>query len=365
MADRGLIMTLKLRSTLAIFASAIAVSGAVHAQKNYQRSIDYGVTIYEHCDFRGKSQTLKPGEYSSLRGIGFGNDSVSSIRVPRGNEAVIYRDDDFRGSYARIDKDIRCFDKQWNDEASSISVREIDYDNRDDGRYSRNDNRDYNNNGYDGRDYDNRSRDNRNRGGYKNRQNQVKVTAKNVSHVVFDGFSLQQVAKNQWSLDRNRGASKQYQEVRRDRDTVYLENQYTAERVRIDLFANDVTFVNRDGRLQRYTINRKNTAIEPNVRGFDKRNIRSECFNFKAYTKGGNAGVRFAGKKEFYRFNTKVSTGRICHRGSLVMEIGKTRPDIDAVVVINGNSFRFSAGEKEDRLLNNWYRKNIELNVGR
>lgn len=355
-------MTMKLRSTFAVFAAAVAFSGAVQAQKNYQRSIDYGVTIYEHCNFEGKSQTLKPGEYSSLRGIGFGNDSVSSIRVPRGSEAVIYRDDDFRGSYARIDGDIRCFDKQWNDEASSISVREVAYNSRGD-QYGRN-----NNNGYDGRDYDNR-----NRGNNYNRQNQSNVTAKNVSQVVFDGFSLQQVAKKQWSMDSNRGSSKQFQEVRRDRDIVYLENQYTAERVRIDLFANDVTIVNRNGRQQRYSINSKNAALgskgsnrpSTTTHSSDNRTIRADCFNFRAYTNGGSASVRFLGKSDLYRFNKKASTGRICHNGTLVMEIGKTAPGTNVTVAINGNVYRFSAGEKEDKYLNNWYRKSVKLRVGR
>jgi len=227
-------MKLKLSLTLAALTSAVVFSGAVFAQKNYKSSNDYvdGVTIYEHCDFKGKSQTLSPGEYGSLRRIGFGNDSVSSIRVPRGNEAIIYRDDDYRGAYARIDRDIRCFDKQWNDEASSIRVREVAYSNRDDRRNSRNNSRNnydrnYGERGYDGRDYDDRRRG--------NRRNNADVTAKNIAQVVFDGVSLQQVSTDQWSMDSRRGQPKQFQEVRRSEDSVYLENKYTAERVRIDL----------------------------------------------------------------------------------------------------------------------------------
>ncbi len=369
---------MKLRTTFAIFASAIVFSGTTLAQKDYRGSDDYidGVTIYEHCGFKGKRQTLRPGEYPSLRDIGFGNDSVSSIRVPRGSEAVIYRDDDYRGPFARIDRDIRCFDRKWNDEASSISVRETSYrDDRSSESYRNND-RSNSSRDYDRRDNSDR-RNTYDRGSAANNRNQgqANVTAKNISQVIFDGISLQQVSTTQWSMDSNRGASKQFQEVRRDSDSVYLENKYTAERVRIDLFANDVTFVDRDGSRQRYNIDRKNAALEskPNrstatvkpVRPAspDPR-IRANCFNYKAYTKGGAGGIRFYGKDGFYQFATKGKTGRVCHKGELTMEINKTNLKTDVIVEIDGKRFRFAPNEKEDRLLNTWYRKKVVLKVG-
>lgn len=365
----GASMKLKLRPTLAIFASAIVFSNTVIAQGNYRASNDYadGVTVYEHCDFKGNSRTLRPGKYRSLRDVGFGNDSMSSIRVPRGSEAVIYRDDNYRGSYARISRDIRCFDKQWNDEASSISVTDTgSYNN------ARDDRRD--DQAYDGRNYDNRSRDNRRVNNYG--LNQVNVTAKNIAHVVFDGASLQQVSKQHWSMTRTRGRSQQFQEVRRDRDSVYLEDSYTRDRVRIDLFANDVTFTGGDGRQQRYSIDRKMAALASSSDPYyddkvkssprsDNRTIRSACFNFKAYARGGHGSVRFLGKKDLYRLNGKVSTGRICHNGTLAMEIGKTQPGTEVTIVINGNHYRFNAGEKADKYVNNWYRKVVKLRVGK
>ena len=378
-------MKLNLPSTLAFFATAIAFSATATAQNDYRQN-DYrttsqdvqGVTVYEHCEYRGKSQTLRPDDYASLRAAGFGNDSVSSIRVPQGVEAVLYADDNFRGAYTRVDRDIACFDRQWNDQASSIRVSET----RDNNRDNRSDRGQQNDRARNGQVYDNSNRDNRNRDNQNNgrrgndQQNQANVTAQNVAQVVFDGSSLQQVAEQQWTLDSPRGASKQYQEVRRDRDAVYLENKFTAERVRIDLFANDVTLVSRDGRQQRYNIDRKNAALgssndsRPNnavttVPSSQNRTIASECFSFKAYTNGGNASLRFHGKDELYRFNQTVSTDRICHNGTLTMEIGKTEPGTDVTVEINGNRYRFSAGEKEDNFLNNWYRKSIKLRVGK
>ena len=364
-------MKLKLPTTVAILVSGIVFSSAVYAQKNYRTSNDYsdGVTIYEHCDFKGKSLTLRPGEYDSLRDIGFGNDSLSSIRVPRGSEAVIYQDDDYRGAYARIDKDIRCFDRKWNDQASSISVREVAYGGA---ANRRGGNNRYDNQAYGEPEYNNR--DNRNRRiNNDQRHSQANVNAKNVSQVVFDGTSLQQVSTQEWVLNQARGGSREFQEIRRDSDSVFLENKYTGERVRIDLFANDVTLVSRDGRKQRYNIDRKNAAlnsspsvVKPVVSNSPDTHIGSNCFDYKAYTRGGNGGLRFAGKPGFHRFNGKsTNTGRICHKGSLVMELGKTDLKTDVIVEINGRPFRFLANEKEYRLQNNWYRKNLTLEVGK
>lgn len=351
------------------------LSSAVLAQSNY-RGFDDGVTIYEHCDFKGKSQTLRPGEYSSLRQTGFGNDRMSSIRVSRGVEAVIYQDDDYRGSYARIDRDIACFDRKWNDEASSISVRELGYSQRQDDAYDRgHSNQRYDrqgnaqrddDRGYDGRNYDNRRRD--------SGQSSSNVTAKNLSQVVFDGALLQQVAKTQWSYDRKRGNSTQFDELGRDRDSVYLKNQYTAETIRIDLFANDVTVVSRDGRRQRFNIDRKN-AIAPdnNLGGRNKppvisspsRVFSSSCFSYKVYSRNGSGSVRFfTAKPKLVQFDHRPATGRICHNGSLRMELGKRNESTDVIVELDGRQFRFAPNEQESSYLNNWYRKSVQLVVG-
>jgi hypothetical protein len=338
-------MKFKIKTILGIFVSAIMLSGTVTAQSNYRASNGHSgdVTVYEHCDFGGKSQTIRPGEYRKMRDAGFGNDSVSSIRVPQGSQVTLYENDDYRGSFAHVDQDIRCFDRQWNNSVSSLSITDSGYSQR----------------GNDRNQYD------------------ANVTAENVSQVVFDGVSLQQVAAKQWSMDRNRGASTQFDETRRDRDSVYLENKYTTERVRIDLFANDVSVVDRDGRQQRYGIDRKNagigslandarqTSLVPVSASSDNRRINADCFNFKAYTKGGNASLRFLGKKGLYRFSNRGSAAKICHKGSLTMEIGKTEPGTTVIVEINGNRYTFAAGEKEDQLRNNWYRKSIRLSVGR
>jgi len=357
-------MKLNLTSTLAILAVTITFSGAVAAQSNSRvyNSHNDGVTIYEHCDFRGKSQTLRVGEYRRMRDAGFDNDSMSSIRVPQGSEVTIYADDNYRGSFARIGDDIKCFDRQWNDKVSSLIISKVGY--RDDS--------------YDDQANDGRRRDHRNRN--NDHGSDRNVTAANVARVVFDGISLQQISDKQWSMDRSRGASSQFDETRRDRDSVYLENRYTDERVRIDLFANDVTVVERDGRQQRYRIDVKKAARSNGNSGSNGNSrpnpvanppsssgngrISGKCFDFKAYTQGGNGSLRFEGKGELYRFNNRAKTGRICHKGRLNMGLGKTAPGTNVIVEINGSRYTFGADEKEDEFFNNWYRKTIKLTIG-
>jgi len=370
------------KNIIAAGALALGLSGHVAAQSDYyddsRRSHsdrDDLVTVYEHCDYRGASRTLESGEYRDMGSIRFGNDEISSIRVPRGAQVTIYEDDDYRGDYARIDRDIACFDKSWNDKVSSIRVKSDRYASdsrrRDDDRYSRDHRSDDRYDNGDGRRYDS--------DGYpSNRDLDHSVTAKNVSQVVFGGSILQQKNRKTWELRDNRSGITQFQENSRDKNSVYLQNSYTAQRVRIDLFANDVTFVSRTGRQDRFVITRKQAAlaatpaprpiptVKPEVsNSAPSRRINSECFRFRAYTKGGQGGLRFHGKKDYYRFSKNVQTGRVCHNGSLTMEINKTSKATDVIVEIEGNRYRFARNEAHDAYKNNWYRKKVRLQVGR
>lgn len=365
-------MKLTLCASLAstILMSSLVASSAI-AQGNYrdddQRNNNYAsdyVTIYEHCDYRGDSRDVLVGDFRNMRSVNFKNDSVSSVKVPNGMDLVIYQDDDFRGRYARISRDISCLDRQWNDEVSSLKVSGYASGRGNDRRNSRDDR------GYDGRDYDNRGRDGRRNDGSNRNNNNANVNAKNVSKVVFDGRVLQQTDINSWRMDSQRGGVSQFKELRRDRDSVYLQNDYTAEKVRIDLFANDVTLINRNGRQQRYNIQNKQAALglRPPARTphtVDNPRIRQKCFDYRATSRGGDASVRFQTRKSLKRFNNKTVTGRVCHKGSLLMQIGKRNPNTDVVIEIMGKSYRFGPNDQGSSFLNSWYRKDVTLSVGR
>ena len=328
---------------------------------------DY-VVVYEHCDFRGERREVPVGQHRSLKNLRIANDSISSIEVPRGMELTIFEDDNFRGDSARLNSDVACLDRNWNDRISSMDLQFRDRGRPDyDDRY---DNRDYRSERPNPRDFDNR------RGVTNPRNvNNRNVDARDLSFVSFSGTSLAKVGVSEWQSTDNRGRSTDFREVSRDAQAVYLENNYTSEKIKIDLFANQVTMVARDGRQYSYPITRKRgRAVAPNndrvvtippASQGQNRTIRNRCFTYRAYTRGGEAGVRFQGKSDFKRFTNKRVSDRICHDGKLTMEISKRKPGTEVVVEIEGNRYVFAANDKGESFANDWYRKSIRLRVGR
>lgn len=217
---------------------------------------DAFVTVYEGCNYTGTARNVASGDYRSLKSLRFANDRMSSIKVPPGLEVVIYEDDNFGGFYATIDRDIACFDPQWDNKVSSLRVI-----------YNRN----------------NTVRSDNNRDQRNNNRRNENVPVQNPGQA-------------------NNGPS---------------------------------------------------------------RRINGECFNFRAFTNGGNGGLRFHGKGEVYRFDRKPASARICHNGSLTMEITKTDRATGVTVELDGKRFTFTPNEREDELKNNWYRKYVRLSVGR
>ena len=94
---------------------------------------DNVVTIYEHCDFQGRSQTLAPGRYDMSQ-LTFGNDVLSSVRVPAGMLVRLYQHAGFGGKTLDLTSDASCLTAYttgegpkrrpttWNDYISSIEV---------------------------------------------------------------------------------------------------------------------------------------------------------------------------------------------------------------------------------------------------
>lgn len=84
------------------------------------------VIVYEHRDFEGKQIYLKRGEHdlNDLEQLGSPNDSVSSIKVAIGYEAVIFEHHHFGGISHIIKGNINNLDAlNFNDKISSIIIR--------------------------------------------------------------------------------------------------------------------------------------------------------------------------------------------------------------------------------------------------
>jgi hypothetical protein len=91
----------------------------VNAQVNY-------VTLHEDCNYGGRRFFLEPGTYRSYQ-MKVDNDKLSSLQIPSGMKVTIYEHDDFEGRSQTFTSNIACLEAQWNDMASSIVVENANY----------------------------------------------------------------------------------------------------------------------------------------------------------------------------------------------------------------------------------------------
>ncbi len=83
------------------------------------------VTIFEHANFAGRSQALPKGRYDdALQQITIGNDTLSSIQIPKGLVVRLYEHYHFQGRFIDLRKDAKAVIPFWNDRASSLIVYE-------------------------------------------------------------------------------------------------------------------------------------------------------------------------------------------------------------------------------------------------
>jgi len=317
------------------------------------------VTVYEDCEFRGNSRALAIGDYRNVRELNLGNDAISSVAVPEGLELILYEHEDLRGDSTLIGNNVPCLNSTWNDQASSLKVRQdqqaLAQRSRNPATFETLEPR-----GPSQRfETEPRGADARVLG----RQ----APATKVSMVEFAQSALEQRPNGQWVIQNKNGSVDQFRELFRDNTSVTLQHMRINQQVRIDLAANQVQFFAPNGNRVDYAISSKNTEVRNRqaVQSGPSGVINGACFNYRAYTRGGQGGIRFHGHDGFHRFNTKAHNGRICHNGPLTMEINKNQKSTDVLIDINGETYRFAPNEQEDVLLNTWYRKKVRLTIGR
>lgn len=362
--------------------TALPVKAQSYDNRDYQRQNDAYVTVYEDCDYRGRSRDISVGDYRNVRDLDLGNDKISSMRVPNGLELELFEDERFRGGSVTINRDVSCLDRKWNDKTSSLRVSFDDRRQYND-RYNNNHNGSHNRNGdYDREDqYQNRnenSRGDRNNAndGYGG-GNQGKDFTKNVSRVEFANSSLVKAKRKHWNMSNRNGTNQSYKELKRDNRVIYLRNAQSRQLLEIDVYSSNAKVISANGRQTNYQITRVGKGsgtwarvpdrippMTPNpsaggVLGV----VQGSCFTYKAYARGGQAGIKFQGKDINQKFDDDAVSGRVCHSGSLTMELNKMDPNVDVFVEIQGRTYKFAKGEKEDLLLNTWYRKMVKLKV--
>ncbi len=89
-------------------------------------SSNNGVTIYQHCNFRGQSLTLDTTNYSNFNNINFNNDQLSSIKIASGYSVQLFENNNFKGKSVTLTSNDSCLiGKSFNDITSSIKVTKI------------------------------------------------------------------------------------------------------------------------------------------------------------------------------------------------------------------------------------------------
>lgn len=341
-----------LRFTMGLLIGILSFISIANAQTPYERNnsgtardaVSY-VTVYEDCNFRGKSRALAVGTYNNVRSLNIRNDSISSIEIPDGLQIVLYEHENKRGASTILSSTVSCLNRQWNDKASSLEVR-------DDGRNaarsgSRRDN------GYQQRP----AIDNRN------------YTA-NISHIEFSGAALSMQGRGLWNIVNESGHVSTFQEQSRDNQVIFLRSNETNQMVHANIRDKVITFFSRNGQQIDYTIDRANSsrsgARDRNSSPKTKSSpawglVNGRCFKYKAWTRGGSGGVKFYDNVGLKRIGNDVHRGEICHDGTLKAELLKQDLNTEVILEVEGQTFKFSPKEEPEVFLNTWYRKGVVL----
>jgi hypothetical protein len=79
------------------------------------------VTLFEDCNYHGRSGYLTPGNYRSEE-MKIGNDRLSCLQVPNGMKVTLYEHNNFTGSSITFTNNVSCLPDDWQDRTSSVTV---------------------------------------------------------------------------------------------------------------------------------------------------------------------------------------------------------------------------------------------------
>jgi len=84
-----------------------------------------GVTVFTECAYKGKSATLREGEYNNaqINELGIANNSISALQVSEGYQVELYINDFQRGASGTLSTNNPCLIGQYNNAISSMIVK--------------------------------------------------------------------------------------------------------------------------------------------------------------------------------------------------------------------------------------------------
>jgi len=85
-----------------------------------------GITVFEECGYAGKAVVLDIGEYDAraLARKGLDDNSISSVKVPKGYRVIGYENDFYRGGRVTLDENQDCLTRRRADNALSSLIVE-------------------------------------------------------------------------------------------------------------------------------------------------------------------------------------------------------------------------------------------------
>jgi hypothetical protein len=85
------------------------------------------VSFFTNADFLGDCVVKDIGDYANSNAIGLPNDSISSVRVGTNAQAIVCKDNDFKGDCILLTKDVSFLnnDRVGNDQVSSVKVQQL------------------------------------------------------------------------------------------------------------------------------------------------------------------------------------------------------------------------------------------------
>src|SRR5215469_15972107 len=85
------------------------------------------VSFFKDAGFKGQCVVKEFGDFANSNAIGLPNDSISSVRVGINAQAVVCKDNDFKGDCILLTKDVSFLndDQVGNDQISSAKVQQL------------------------------------------------------------------------------------------------------------------------------------------------------------------------------------------------------------------------------------------------
>ncbi|MEM7193865.1 MAG: hypothetical protein AAF402_02880 [Pseudomonadota bacterium] len=374
--------TTLIRAILLLVTAGLGSAHADHSDKKWsnEKWNAEHVVAFEHCDFQGRSKSLPIGDYAKIRSIGIDNNRISSLIIPAGMAVEVFQKNNYRGHWYRINRNQACLKGNWNDSISSLRVLADDPQNsfglqdsyrRGDGASGCFNYQVYSPNG-----------DGAVRFVEKERRLNTMQSNRLDGQICQTGLVRVELAKQRQDSEVVLRVNNREYSFARSQPFDDFRNKWYRKYLSINLPD------------QNYQMDEGARAGWGNTRGFGRRyssgipdgenwgndyprgwwkpreevavsndDVQENCIAYTVQGRGRDTGIRFLNVKEFAGIGNNTVNDKVCHSGTVLVELAKKHPNEEVTLRIQGKSYRFPAGDTGDRYERYWYRKYYRLNL--